>query len=139
MARMSRVELFASDETAIVHVMNRAARRCWLPSDDPVTGRNDDHRKVWIDEQLAHQARYFGIDSGFGGCSRDKTPLGSVLHVGGLTQGRPNSAAGEVRPTLGCVTQPRCGRILVRASLATQRSHAHQDFCKRRCHSFMPL
>ena len=62
MARMSRVEVFAAEEIAIVHVMNRTVRRCWLLGDDPVTGRNYDHRKVWIDEQLAHQARSFGSD-----------------------------------------------------------------------------
>jgi REP element-mobilizing transposase RayT len=62
MARLARVEVFASDEIAIVHVMNRTVRRCFLPGEDPVTGKNYDHRKVWIDEQLAHQARYFGVD-----------------------------------------------------------------------------
>ena len=62
MARLARVEIFAADEIAIVHVMNRTVRRCFLFGDDSVTGRNYDHRKVWIDEQLAHQAKYFGID-----------------------------------------------------------------------------
>jgi len=62
MARIARVEIFASDEVAIVHVMNRTVRRCFLLGNDPVSGRNYDHRKVWIDQQLAHQARYFGID-----------------------------------------------------------------------------
>lgn len=62
MARMSRVEVFAADEIAIVHVMNRTVRRCFLLGDDSVSGKNYDHRKVWIDEQLVHQARYFGID-----------------------------------------------------------------------------
>ena len=62
MARIARVEVFAADEVAIVHVMNRAVRRCFLLGDDPVSGKNYDHRKVWIDDQLTHQARYFGID-----------------------------------------------------------------------------
>jgi hypothetical protein len=62
MARMARVEVFASDEIAIVHVMNRTVRRCFLLGEDPVSGKNYDHRKVWIDKQLEHQARYFGID-----------------------------------------------------------------------------
>ena len=39
MARMSRVEVFAWEEIAIVHVMNRTVRRWWLLGDDPVTGR----------------------------------------------------------------------------------------------------
>jgi len=30
MARLARVELFAADEVAVVHVMNRVVRRCFL-------------------------------------------------------------------------------------------------------------
>jgi hypothetical protein len=62
MARLARVEVFAAEEIAIVHVMNRTVRRCFLFGEDPVSGKNYDHRKVWIDQQLVHQARYFGID-----------------------------------------------------------------------------
>jgi hypothetical protein len=62
MARLARVEVFAADEIAVVHVMNRTVRRCFLFGEDSVSGKNFDHRKVWIDQQLAHQARYFGID-----------------------------------------------------------------------------
>ena len=45
-----------------MHVINRVVRRCFLLGDDPVSGKNYDHRKVWLDEQLTHQAKYFGID-----------------------------------------------------------------------------
>lgn len=62
MARLARAEVFASDEVAIVHVLNRTVRRCFLLGDDPVTGRNYDQRKAWIDELLIHQAEFFGID-----------------------------------------------------------------------------
>ena len=62
MARLARVEVCAADEIAIVHVMNRTVRRCFLLGDDPVSGKNFDHRKLWLDERLIHQARYFGID-----------------------------------------------------------------------------
>ncbi len=62
MARLARAEVFAADEVAIVHVMNRTVRRCFLLGDDPVTGKNYDHRKQWIDDQLIHQAKHFGID-----------------------------------------------------------------------------
>ena len=37
-------------------------RTCFLLGDDPVTGKNYDHRKQWIDQQLVHQAAYFGVD-----------------------------------------------------------------------------
>ena len=62
MARLARAEVFAADEIAVVHVMNRTVRRCFLLGDDPLTDKNYDHRKQWIDDQLIHQARHFGID-----------------------------------------------------------------------------
>ncbi len=62
MARLACADVFASDEIAIVHVMNRVVRRCFLLGDDPVTGKNYDHRKQWIDAQLVTQAKSFGID-----------------------------------------------------------------------------
>lgn len=62
MARLARAELFAHDEIATVHVMNRVVRRCFLMGDDPVSGKNYDHRKVWIEELLVHLASQFGID-----------------------------------------------------------------------------
>ena len=43
-------------------VMNRTVRRCFLLGDDRFSGKNNDHRKIWIAEQLVQQARYFGID-----------------------------------------------------------------------------
>ena len=62
MARMARAEVFSPDEIAIVHVMNRTVRRCFLLGDDPVSGKNFDHRKDWMEDQLEIQARHFGID-----------------------------------------------------------------------------
>ena len=62
MARMARIEVFAPNELAIVHVMNRVVRRCFLLGDDPVTGKNYDHRKVWIEDQLRRFSSAFGID-----------------------------------------------------------------------------
>ncbi len=44
MARLARADVFAPDEVAVVHVMNRVVRRCFLLGDDPVTGTNYDHR-----------------------------------------------------------------------------------------------
>ncbi len=61
-ARLAGAEVFAADEVAIVHVMNRVMRQCFLLRDDPITGKNYDHRKQWIDDQLVQQAKYFGID-----------------------------------------------------------------------------
>ena len=54
--------MFDPSEIAIVHVMNRVVRRCFLFGDDPISGKNFDHRKVWIEDQLRLQAACFGID-----------------------------------------------------------------------------
>ena len=56
MARIARVEIFAHDEIAIVHVMKRTVRRCFLMGDDPLTGKNFDHRKVWVENELKRLA-----------------------------------------------------------------------------------
>jgi hypothetical protein len=42
--------------------MNRVVRRCYLLGDDPVSGKNYDHRKVMIENQLQRMAGAFGID-----------------------------------------------------------------------------
>jgi len=62
MARLARAEVFAPDEVAVVHVINRVVRRCFLLGNDSVTGKNFDHRKVWIEDRLQQLAGAFGID-----------------------------------------------------------------------------
>lgn len=46
MARLARVDALASDEIAIVHVLNRKVRRCYLLGNDPVFGKNFDRRYI---------------------------------------------------------------------------------------------
>ena len=62
MARIARADVFRPDEIAIVHVMNRTVRRCFLMGDDPLTGKNFDHRKAWMEDELQRLAACFGID-----------------------------------------------------------------------------
>ena len=62
MARLARAEIFQPTEVATVHLIARVVRRCFLFGEDPVTKKNFDHRKVWIEEQLKLQAAQFGID-----------------------------------------------------------------------------
>jgi len=62
MARIARVEVFDADEVAIVHVINRTVRRCFLMGDDPLTGKNYGHRKVLMERELEHLAQCFSID-----------------------------------------------------------------------------
>ena len=62
MARIARADVFRPDEIAIVHVMNRTVRRCFLMGEDPLTGKNFDHRKAWMEDELQRLAACFGID-----------------------------------------------------------------------------
>ncbi len=62
MARMTRAELFSAGEIAVVHVMGRVVRRCFLLGSDPVSGKNFDHRKLWIEQRLERLAATMGID-----------------------------------------------------------------------------
>ena len=62
MARMARAEVFAPDQVAVVHVMSRVVRRCYLLGDDPVSGKNYDHRKVLIELQFQRLVEAFGFD-----------------------------------------------------------------------------
>ena len=62
MVRLARSEVFDPDEIVIAHVYNRTVGRCFLMGDDPVSGKNFDHRKVWIEQYLKQFAAQFGID-----------------------------------------------------------------------------
>jgi len=62
MARMSRAEVFDPNEVAVAHVFSRTVRRCFLMGDDPISGKDFDHRKRWIEQYLQQIAADFGID-----------------------------------------------------------------------------
>jgi len=62
MVRLARAELFDPSEVTILHVIGRVTRRCFIFGFDPVSRKNFDYRKVWIEEQLKTQAANFGID-----------------------------------------------------------------------------
>ncbi len=59
---LSHAVYFANKGPVPFSSLNRIVRRCFLLGDDPVTGNNYDHRKVWIEEQLQRLAACFGID-----------------------------------------------------------------------------
>jgi hypothetical protein len=62
MARLARRELFDPSEIAVLHCINRCVRRCFLCGTDPLTGKNYEHRKAWLEERLEFLASQFGID-----------------------------------------------------------------------------
>src|SRR6185436_21020168 len=62
MARLARADLVDPAEVAVFHCINRCVRRCFLCGQDPLTGRNFEHRKAWLEERLKFLASQFGID-----------------------------------------------------------------------------
>ncbi len=62
MARSPRRDLIEATEVGVYHGVQLAERRAWLCWQDPVTGKNFDHRKAWRQERLAFLAGQFAID-----------------------------------------------------------------------------
>ena len=62
MSRLTRGEVIDPTQVTIAHCYNRTTRRCFLFGDDPLSGKNFDHRKVWIEAILEHFAACFAID-----------------------------------------------------------------------------
>ena len=57
-----RHEIVADDRVGLYHCIVRCLRRAFLCGDDPVSGKNHDHRKEWIRLRLQELAAVFGID-----------------------------------------------------------------------------
>ncbi|MBB3209201.1 hypothetical protein FHS27_005039 [Rhodopirellula rubra] len=62
MVRLARRETIDPNEVVVAHICNRTVRRCFLMGDDAQSGKNFDHRKVWIEQYLRQFAANFGID-----------------------------------------------------------------------------
>lgn len=62
MVRLARRETIDPHEVAIAHVCTRTVRKCFLMGEDASSGKNFDHRKVWIEEYLQVFSKYFGVD-----------------------------------------------------------------------------
>ena len=62
MARLARAEVFDPSEVAVLHICARVVRRSYLFGIDPISWKNHDHRKIWIEDQLKLLAANFGID-----------------------------------------------------------------------------
>lgn len=58
-ARSQQVSL---EDTPYYHCISRCVRRAYLCGDDPVTGKNFDHRKRWLVQRTKELASYFAID-----------------------------------------------------------------------------
>ena len=62
MARVNRRLVLSEGEIQVVHCVNRCVRRGFLCGTDPVTGKDYEHRRMWIRRRLEFLAGIFGID-----------------------------------------------------------------------------
>ena len=58
----ARSHTIAADEAGAYHVMARCVRRAFLCGNDPITGKNFDHRKQWLEDRILDISQYFAID-----------------------------------------------------------------------------
>ncbi len=58
-ARESLIDL---DSTPYYHCINRCVRRAFLNGDDPYTGKNFDHRRLWLVDRIKLLSEIFAID-----------------------------------------------------------------------------
>ena len=58
----ARNQLVSLDATPYYHCISRCVRRAYLCGDDPVSGKNFDHRKVWLVERMKQLAAVFAVD-----------------------------------------------------------------------------
>ncbi len=62
MARAARKTLIDPNQIQIVHVWNRCVRRAFLCGQDPLTGKDFEHRRQWARNRLEQLASVFAID-----------------------------------------------------------------------------
>ncbi|MEQ9406870.1 MAG: hypothetical protein RIK87_04055 [Fuerstiella sp.] len=62
MGRVSRAESCPDDEVNVVHCINRCVRRGFLCGDDPVSGRNYEHRREWIRQRFEFLAEHMAVE-----------------------------------------------------------------------------
>ena len=71
----ARKDIIRDGEEGVYHCFARCVRRAFLCGQDPYTGQNFDHRKVWILERLQWLLSLFAIETTCPQCL-DKSDLG---------------------------------------------------------------
>jgi len=62
MPRIRRRFLVDPAEVGVYHCINRCVRRSFLCGSDPVSGKNYEHRRQWMQDRIQFLAGHFGID-----------------------------------------------------------------------------
>ncbi len=81
----ARKDIVREGEIGTYHCWSRCVQRAFLCGYDPLTERDFDYRRGWIEDLLAYQARVFAIDVG------NFNVLSNHLHA--LFRTRPDVAA----------------------------------------------
>jgi len=58
----ARNQQISLDDTSYYHCISRCVRRAYLCGDDPVSGRNFDHRKQWLVTRIKQLSAKFSVD-----------------------------------------------------------------------------
>ncbi len=86
MPACARREIVAKDEIGVYHCTARCVRQAFLYGEDPISGRNLEHRKEWVRRRLISLAVLFGIEA------LAYVLMDNHLHV--LLRARPDVVAG---------------------------------------------
>src|SRR5215467_7245504 len=62
MPRIRRRFLIDPTEVGVYHCINRCVRRSFLCGSDPVSGKDYEHRRQWLQDRLEFLAGQFGLD-----------------------------------------------------------------------------
>ena len=62
MPRIRRRFLLDPAEICVYHCINRCVRRAFLCGKDPVSGKDFEHRRQWIQDRMQFLAGQFGVD-----------------------------------------------------------------------------
>ena len=62
MPAYARKEIVREDEVAMYHCVSRCVRRAFLCGQDPISGKDFEHRKDWIRAKLEELAGIFAVD-----------------------------------------------------------------------------
>ena len=62
MPRLARGEVVDPAEIQVMHCIQRCVRRAFLCGQDPITGKDFEHRRQWIRDRLEFLASVFAID-----------------------------------------------------------------------------
>jgi REP element-mobilizing transposase RayT len=58
---LPRKQLISLDSTPYYHCVSRCVRRAFLCGKDPVSGKNYEHRREWLEDRMLYLAKYFCV------------------------------------------------------------------------------